>query len=313
MKLEDSFMVTLPSSMSNSASVKDMLNRVFEVTEDNKCVVKSYLDIRTNPDLPDIYDVLIQIFADNKAGRCSLKFLSPDSTEIHPKDPVHTTVDGIFSMVLEQRYTPLDYALKTGNWEDRKALIEWLQEYALLYFIYVEDDLPNQLINVETYSKFMDVVSRLHKKGMVDVNSPSSTFSLSNKGRREIDYVLDQMQSQLAQYDIFEDVLYDEDTNEVEFGTGRGVNLIIQVLEAERLDTVSLVFLKIMSDTSPKDLKINWSKAIQEEEFFEELISPIADHDRVDEYLINQVIETGVSYMTQTEREFAEVEIIHKT
>ena len=312
MKSEDAFIVTLPSSIANNASVKDMLNRVFRVTEENKYVIKSCLDIHTNPDLLDIYDVLVQIFADNKAGRCSLKFLSPDSTEIHPNDPVYTTADGIFSMVLEQRYTPLDYAVRTGTWEDRNTLIEWLQEYALLYFINVEDELPNRLINLDTCSKFIDVVNRLHGKGMVDVSNPPNTFSLSNKGQCEINDVLDRMQAQLSQYNIFEDVLYDKDTNEVEFGTGRGANLIIQTLETERLDAVSLIFLKIMSETSPKDLNIDWRKAIQDEEFFEELIAPIADHDRIDECLINQVIETGVSYMIQTEKEFSKIEMIHK-
>ena len=147
---------------------------------------------------------------------------------------------------------------------------------------------------------------------MIDLNSQSGTFLLSKEGRREIKYVLDQMQLQLTQYEIFEDVLYDRDLSEAEFGTGRGVNLTIQTLEAEGFDTASLVFLKIISGTSPKELKIDWRKAIQEEEFFEELISPIADHDRIDECLINQVIETGISYITQTEKEFAEIEMIHK-
>ena len=218
MNPEDAFSLVLPEHFTEIPA-GELFKELFGPTDAGSATLTSLLNTRMNPDLPDMYEALTQIFRDSSAGRCSLKFFSENGHEIFPEDPV-PALDRVLSVVIEQQYTPIDYAVKIGIWKNREALLDWLQERALLYFMDVHE-VTIKLKGEPLYQRVLvDIASRLHSQTLLDLDTKTSSFVLADRARDELNRTMELTYSQLKPYDIFEDVLYDQSIDEAEFGTG---------------------------------------------------------------------------------------------
>ena len=68
---EDGLRIQLPSP-SAATSLSDFLDQVFPEDEDQQQQVISLLDVRANPDLPDIYETILDAFDEWRTGRSTL-------------------------------------------------------------------------------------------------------------------------------------------------------------------------------------------------------------------------------------------------
>ena len=82
----------------------------------------------------------------------------------------------------------------------------------------------------------------------------------------------------------------------VEFDTGRGQDLRVQVYEFEGLDPVRVIFLLRLYDGSFDEYLATWRESIHSDGFFGEVLSPITNGVRIDEDMIESVIEAGYNF-----------------
>ena len=313
---EDAFSVHLPSSL-RPLAVDALFKRVFCDDAQGQSAVRSLLDLRRNPDLPEVYDALLEMFDDRRAGRCSLRFFDTDHTEVPPTDnvlehsdrgesePATGSNDAVFSVVIEQRFTPLDYAVRLGHWPGEQALLDWLQENTLLYFIDAHDFRLALKPESEPDIGLLPIAERLREQGLLEPHPADEVLAISETGMETLAGMIAETESYISTYGVFWDVLHHAESGTVDFDTDSGLDLIVQVFEAEGIDPARAVFLLALYDSTLDDLDFDWREAVQEKEFFEELIAPVADHDRVEDGLVDGIIESGLAYVEEQEEDLA--------
>ena len=139
--LYDSFRVTLPPRFTR-LKIGDLIKTVFPEDGAASHEINEGMDVRANPDLPDIYLSLSEIFDTWRRGDCALHFFANRGPEIQLSESVgsHITVrqsavgtppgSQVLDLVLEQTF---DVLVKFEEWGgDRSALLQWLQEGVLL-------------------------------------------------------------------------------------------------------------------------------------------------------------------------------------
>ena len=309
---EDAFSVRLPSSL-KQLPVEALLKRVFCEDAQSQSAVRSRLDLRRNPDLPDIYDALLEMFSDWRTDRCSLRFFETDHSEMRPTDkvlehadrgesaPLTGRNDTVFSIVIEQRFTPLDYAVRLGHWQSEQALLDWLQENTLLYFIDAHDFRLALKPESEPEIGLLPIAERLREQGLLEPDPADEALAISETGMETLAGMIAETESYISTYDVFCDVHHHAESGTVDFDTGTGVDIMVQVFEAEGIDPARAVFLLALYDTTLDALDFDWREAIQGKEFFEDLIAPVADHDREEDGLVDGIIESGFAYVEEQE------------
>ena len=85
MDLEDAFWVELGPEYVDSR-LGDFLDNVFSGHRKQQAKFRSLIDVKENPDLPDMYIALLEIFADWRSGKCSLYFFANQGPEIKLTD-----------------------------------------------------------------------------------------------------------------------------------------------------------------------------------------------------------------------------------
>jgi hypothetical protein len=316
---EDAFSVRLPSSL-KQLPVDALLERVFCEDEQGQSAVRSRLDLRRNPDLPEIYDALLEMFSDWRTGRCSLRFFETGHSEMRPTDkvlehadrgesvPLAGRSDTIFSIVIEQRFTPLDYTVRLGHWQSEQALLDWLQENTLLYFIDAHDFRLALKPESEPDIGLLPIAERLREQGVLEPDPADEALAISETGMETLAGMIAETESYLSTYGVFCDVHHHAESGTVDFDTGTGVDLMVQVFQAEGIDPARAVFLLALYDSTLDTLDFDWREAIQDKEFFEELIAPVADHDLVEDGLVDEIIESGFAYAEEQEEDLAGLE-----
>ena len=146
MKPEDSLQIMLPSDYAQ-LRVWDLLESVFPEEGPRQAEVEAKLDIRENPDLPEIFDVLLDTFSQWRLGYCSLYVSTDDSIRLDPSDlsqkylkqlqskEERNSACLVLQLTIEQEYLAIDYAVRQGYWKTREELLEWLQVITILYFL----------------------------------------------------------------------------------------------------------------------------------------------------------------------------------
>ena len=147
MPSEDAFFVTLPSSFAR-LPLGELIAQTFPEGPDSQAPVRARFDLRENPDLPEMYEALVEVFRAWRDGRCALRFFVANSGPgIEPPQEVWehdqpmrfmAATDATAAaphLVVEQRFTPLDYAVRKGYAEGKAQLLERLQADMLLHFV----------------------------------------------------------------------------------------------------------------------------------------------------------------------------------
>ena len=81
------------------------------------------------------------------------------------------------------------------------------------------------------------------------------------------------------------------------FDSGRGLDLRVQIFQDQGIDPFRAVFLLRMYDGTLDGYKDSWRADIHEPAFFNQLLEPTLDHNRVDNDDLDWVIDQGLEHV----------------
>ena len=304
MGLEDAFRLRLPTAMSR-LTVGGLLDEVFSEEDAAQLRFLSDLDTQSNPDLPAMYEELLDIFAQWRRDDCILRFFARHETQVALADRVEDhlnhgpsqreehPVDHTLDLVIEQTHDVLG---RFADWGGGKgALMRWLQQRTFLYFM----DKHRFRLAVDPGDNvgrgLLPIANELASRGLIAGSEESGVYEPTDGGEELIQRMVVEAESYIDRFDLFSDTLLEPD-EEVEFGTGIGEDLRVQVYGSEGVDPVRAVFLLLLYDSTLDAYSETWQEAVHKEEFFNELLRPVLDHARVDDELIGLVIESGYAH-----------------
>ena len=304
MGLEDAFRLRLPAAMSR-LTVGGLLSEVFSEDDAVQLRFLSALDTKANPDLPDMYEELLDIFAQWRRDDCTLRFFARHGPQVRLAERVGDHVDSRPSQRGEHAITPtFDLAIEQthdvlgrfADWEGGNgALMRWLQGRTFLYFM----DKHRFRLSVDPSDKLslglLPIANELASRGLIAGSGESGVYEPTDEGGDLIQRMVLEAESYIDRFNLFSDALPEPD-EEVEFGTGLGEDLRVQVYASEGVDPVRAVFLLLLYDSTLDAYSETWQEAIHKGEFFNELLRPVLDHAWVDDELIGLVIESGYAH-----------------
>ena len=302
MDLEDCFWVSLSYQLAD-LTIGGLLDEVFSDDEANRAEFAASLDIKANPDLPDMYDALLGVVDQWRRGDCTLRFFANHGPEVELHNPVSNhfglrrstdptgEVRPLLDLVVEQRYDVLDHLADRGV--DTDELVRWLEGLTLLYFIDKHGFRLDVDASDEIDRRLLPIAGELAGKDLIGAADEAGIYAITHEGRRTLAQVIEETEAYIGQYDVFGDVSYDLEAGSVEFGTGRGDDLRVQVYESEGIDPVRAVFLLRLYDSTLDTYADSWRDRIHSREFYNELLLPVLDHGRVDDEFVGWIIESG--------------------
>ena len=143
------------------------------------------------------------------------------------------------------------------------------------------------------------VIEDLRNRKYIAAGTGNQVYEITEIGRDYLGHLIRETESYIRHYDVFRDVLIDTSEDAVDFETGEGLDLRVQVYDHEGMDLVRVVFLIRMYDGTFDALKESWQDDIADEAFFNDILLPVLDHDIVDNETIEQVIESGRAYIEE--------------
>ena len=307
MNLEDAFWVKLePGYLSMQTS--EFLDLLFSGERRQQAKVRDLLDVKENPDLPDMYTGLLEIFAEWRSGKYALQFFANQGPEIKLTDRLddHLSIiqspkysldeTALLDLVIEQKFDVLDNLASTGYFKDKQSTLDFMQANMLMYFLDKHEyKLPAEPI-AETDKNLLPIAKKLQSAKLIAPSDLDRTFAISSEGRQAIGRAIAETESYIEQFDVFKDVFFDADSGALEFDTGSGRDLRVQIYEAEDLDPVRVVFLLRLYDSTFDEVFATWRESIHSEQFFGEILSPIVSAERVDEELVEMILEAGYNF-----------------
>lgn len=99
--------MVVPANLPETTTVSQLLAYMFPPDEADQRVVASMFDLRTNPDLPDIYAVLLDAFDEWRQGQCTLIFSNGDGLNLDLSDLVSELLEPTQSGAMNQPWEPI--------------------------------------------------------------------------------------------------------------------------------------------------------------------------------------------------------------
>lgn len=303
MPIEDAFWVGIPEELS-SLLLRDLFERVFPSDESLQVPFRSRLDVRNNPDLPDMYDALVDIFARAEMGLCTVATYRNHGPKLADSSIVcrHLTrgdAPGVLDLVLEQRFSAIDYTVQRGDFPDVEAAMTWLSSRVLLYFL----DTPDYTLSTAPLDDadvaLLPIAQSLVDAGCIKRSAESGLFEITERGREEIHRMTAEAETAIERYEVFADVLYDPHTGGCDFGTGIGQDVRIPVYEAEALSPLRAVLFVDLHDGTLGRMAGDWRTVIRARAFFETLLLPVVERPLVDAEAVDAIIDAGFTLTEQ--------------
>jgi len=307
MNLEDAFWVELePGFLMMHTS--EFLDLVFSSDRKQQAEIRSLIDVEENPDLPDMYTELVEVFAEWRSGKSTLEFFANQGPEIRSSDRLqdHLSImqsskhrigeTPLLDLVIDQKLDVLDYLANAGYFKDKQTMMEFMQANMLMYFLDKHGyKLPVEPID-QADQNLLPIAKKLQSAKLIATSELEQTFEISEEGRQAISRTIAETESYIDQFDVFKDVYLDGPSGAPEFDTGRGEDLRVQIFEAEDLDSARIVFLLRMYDATFDEVLAVWRGSIHSEQFFGEMLSPIINAERVDEEMVEFILEAGYNF-----------------
>jgi hypothetical protein len=311
MDLEDAFRVTLQADRAG-CSVGELLDLVFPRDEQARSDLRATLDVADNPDLPAMYDSLLDTFQGWRDGVYALRLFANHGPEVAASEMVYDHLslrraegqDGatpLLDLVVDAPYDSLRFLAQRGYCSSKEELLAWLQTRMLLYFMdkhqFRLELSPLEEINLA----LLPLAEQLRLEDIIAPSDETESFAITASGRRLISTMIAETESNIDRFDLFKDVRHDADAGLVEFNTGHGEDLRVDAYEAEGLDPVLTVFLLLMYDGTFEEFSDRWREAIHDDQLFNDLLSPVVDRVRAEEVDIEWIIENGYTHNEQRE------------
>ena len=311
---EDFLAVELPSEFL-SGTISGLLDRVFPPDEESRGLISDRFDLQANPDLSEIYAVLLAVCEEWRDWRCALA-VSAGRESAELETPVSqflqpTEVPPSLSLRLEQEYRAVEYAARQGFWDSRDELLGWMRSLVTLYFLDKHEavlEAPPPLSSGPALAKALQdleaggIVAAQPRGDCEDAEvkgNEDNIYAITPEGRRFIAGLLAETESYIDQYDHYQDTLADLKGELVEFGTGRGVDLRVEAFLAEGLDPLRTVFLLRLYDGTLDSRLRDWMQAIETGELFEGLLEPVVNRHSLGADEIMEVMEQGHAWLEE--------------
>ena len=301
MPIEDGFWIALPDDLS-PLSLRELFNHVFPSDPSLQQPLLHRLDVNGNPDLPDMYDDLVEIFAREELGLCTVDTYVNHGPKLDDSATIGqqlTTNDTppVLDIVLEQRFSTIDYAVRRGDFADQEQALGWMRSRALLYFIGALDYvLPTDPVE-DADAALLPIAQSLVREGLIESSGESAPFEITELGMEAIHEMTAEAENVIERYEVFGDVLYDPETGECDFDTGVGIDLRIPVYEAEALSAARAVLYVELCDGELARIDDDWRVEIHDREFFEALLLPVVERPLVAAEDIDAIIDAGFAFM----------------
>jgi len=202
----------------------------------------------------------------------------------------------LLDLVIEQKLEVLDYLADNGYFKSRKSTMEFMQANMLMYFLDKHGyKLSTKPID-ETDQALLPIAKKLQSAKLIASSKSEGIFEITEAGRQAIGKAIAETDTYIDQYDVFKDVLYDADSGSLEFETGVGRDLRVQIYEHDDQDPVRIVFLLRLYDSTFDEGESAWRESIHSEQFFGEILSPILNAERVDQHMVETILNEGYSY-----------------
>ena len=298
--------VELPAK-AQSVALEDLLEWVFPSHEESQARVQDSFDLEENPDLPEIYESFLAVMEQRRSGLCRIDVAELSRGGIHAREtpgpcPVEHSVENapIASLLLTPVYDALEYAAEQGYDAGEPDLLEWLQLCAAIYFMdRHEVPLPSpDSPNVD--SGLRQVLERILTLGLVSQSMDGEANEITAEGRTFIGHLLAETESYIDRFDIFNDVLWDEDTGQAFFGTGQGNDLRVETFIAEAVDPLRAVFLLRLYDGTLDEYVENWESLVISRVFYNRLLGPVVDRSVTPPELLDEIVNQGLSLLEDT-------------
>ena len=307
MPIDDAFWVALPHELS-SLPLQELFNRVFPPDPSLRQPFLERLDVNGNPDLPDMYDSLVDIFAFTQLGLCTVETHVNHGPKLHDSEVVRnhladTAAPPLLDLVLEQRFSAIDYAVRCGDFTDRDGALDWMRSRVLLYFLGELDYVLPTEPHDETDAALLPTAQTLVEDGLIERPAGSSSFEVNDLGTEALQEMSALVENVIERYEVFADVLYDPESGDCEFDLGIGVDLRIPVYEAESISPVRAVFLVELNDGEFYRMADDWRTAILDGDFLEALLLPVVERPLVDAVHLDAIIDAGFEFMEDRARE----------
>ena len=314
MPTDDAFYLDLKPSESET-SIGALLDELFPADAGARATLKRRLDVRGNPDLPEMYDALADVLLGWRSGRHELAMLSGRGQALELRDGIgehagHPTVPDatdqaspVLRIVLQQTLDPIGYAVRKGYYETEEELLAWVQDAVLLYLADSAGQEASSDPKAELSSELTGVVRRLVAGGLVAAGEGGSTLSLTERGRHRLRGLIEEAESYVHRFEIFSDVLLDADGEAPEFGTGGGDDLRVAAYEWEGLNPVRVVTLIRLFDRTVVQSAGQWGESVVDRTWLAELLAPVVDRRHVDEGDLERVLDAGYSLLEEAEEE----------
>ncbi|MDP6453098.1 MAG: hypothetical protein QF898_07295 [SAR202 cluster bacterium] len=303
MPMEDSFWVT--TAIDTNRTVHHLLYSVFPSSDEAASAVEKTLDIRANPDLPEMYREIHSILLQWNEGASQLTFKSPSGEDILLDDPVSRRMapsngqGDTIHIVLEQRLDALTAYQSSGG--DRNDFLQWMQGSMLIYFMDKHHyPLPFEPEEHTHDWRLLPIADELEALGFIGQSSTEDSFEITPKGRGFIGNLIAETESYIRRFDVFSDIIPGRGLQPTVFGHGRGLDLRVQIFENQGIDPHRAVFLLRMYDGTLDGYTDSWRADIHELEFFNRLLEPVLDHNRVNDDDLDWVIDQGMEHIQQT-------------
>lgn len=312
MPIEDGFWIALPNDLA-PLSLGELFKRVFPSAPLLPQPFLQRLDVKGNPDLPDMYDALVEIFVREELGLCAADTYVNHGPKLDGSATIgqHLATNDnphVLDLVLEQRFSAIDYAVRREDFHDAGEALTWMSSRVLLFFL-GEFDYALQAEPVDDEDAgLLPIAHSLVDERLIERPDESAPFEVTELGMEAIHEMTAEAENVIERYEVFADVLYDPETGECDFGTGQGTDLRILVYEAEALSPARAVLLVELCDGELVRMDDDWRLAIHDREFFEALLLPVVERPLVGDEDIDAIIDAGFAFMEQQAREASMVD-----
>ena len=309
----DTFLTTTIPDVRPDITLRELLlDHLFPPGLDERQAVAQGLNRRRNPDLPACYRALLNVADQWRAGLCNVLIRNRHNMTVHPNSrvliqdfqppsnplPGQSRDPGVtFSLQADHR--PVEWAVDQGYAPDRAAAWGWLQAMAIIYLVDRHGATLPRPGDLSDDDMLKPVIVRLAHKRCV-VWDQDGRAQLGPTGRELVTSLLAETERLIAEFDIYQDVLWRPDTQTTEFGTGRGGDLRVAVMVAHELDPLRAVFLLRLYDGSLDTRAATWREAA-DPAVLEWLLAPVVDRQlpEPDPRILADIINDGLDALAQ--------------
>jgi hypothetical protein len=198
-------------------------------------------------------------------------------------------------LLLTPIYDALEYAAEQGYDAGEPNLLEWLQTCAAIYFLDKHEVHIPPSDSLGEDDAFNQVVGRIVSLGLVDFSEGGAGGEITAEGRSFIGRLLAETETYIDRYDIFKDVLWDDEFGQLLFGTGHGDDLRVETYIVEAVDPVRAVFLLRLYDGSLDDHVGDWKSLVSSYDFYNRILEPVVNRSITPPDLLDEILDQGIS------------------